>query len=227
MIGHIPAILWGENTGRLIIAIHGDQSHKEDAVIAILAEEADAKGYGVLSFDLPEHGDRKDDPELCKAQVCVPELRSVLIYVRTLAPDISLFGCSLGVYLSLAAYGGEVFRHALFLSPVVDMRRLIENMMSWFDVTPALLEAEGEIPTPMGKTLYWDYYRYVRDHPVDKWPIPTAILCGERDGVSEYDRVSAFASRFGAELTVMKDGEHFFHTDAQLAFFRRWLRERL
>ncbi len=31
-------------------------SNKEDTVIQKLAEEANQKGYQVLSFDLPEHG---------------------------------------------------------------------------------------------------------------------------------------------------------------------------
>ena len=35
-------------------------SNKEDAVIQILAEEADRKGYQVLSFDLPERGEKKE-----------------------------------------------------------------------------------------------------------------------------------------------------------------------
>lgn len=45
---------------KIFIAVHGNMSNKEDAVIQILAEEADRKGYQVLSFDLPEHGERKE-----------------------------------------------------------------------------------------------------------------------------------------------------------------------
>ncbi len=52
----IPAILWGEHTGNLYIAVHGNMSNKADEPIVIFAEEAVKKGYQVLSFDLPEHG---------------------------------------------------------------------------------------------------------------------------------------------------------------------------
>ena len=55
------------------------------------------------------------------------------------------------------------------------IRDSIGNMMGWFQVTPQQLEAEGEIPTPMGQTLYWDYYCYVKGHPIDQWDAPTAI----------------------------------------------------
>ncbi len=57
-ISNIPAVLWGDKSEKIFIAVHGNMSNKEDAVIQILAEEADRKGYQVLSFDLPEHGER-------------------------------------------------------------------------------------------------------------------------------------------------------------------------
>lgn len=40
--------------------------NKEDTVIQILAEEALQKGYQVLSFDLPKHGEGKSDNTLIK-----------------------------------------------------------------------------------------------------------------------------------------------------------------
>ena len=36
-------------------------SNKEDEVIKLLVEKVTSRGYQVLSFDLPEHGERKDD----------------------------------------------------------------------------------------------------------------------------------------------------------------------
>lgn len=57
----IPAILWGKNTGNLFLAVHGNMSNKEDDVIVVFAEEAIKKGYQVLSFDLPEHGERQNE----------------------------------------------------------------------------------------------------------------------------------------------------------------------
>lgn len=67
-INNIPAILWGEKSPKLFIAVHGNMSAKDDVPIALLAEEAIPSGYQVLSFDLPEHGDRKAEPVLCKVQ---------------------------------------------------------------------------------------------------------------------------------------------------------------
>lgn len=46
----IPAILWGENNNKLLIAVHGGQSNKNDTIIRILAENAIIKNYQVLSI---------------------------------------------------------------------------------------------------------------------------------------------------------------------------------
>jgi len=221
MIEGIPAVLWGEASDELFIAVHGDQSNKEDKVIAILAEEATAKGYQTLSFDLPEHGERKEENRLRNVPSCIEDLSKIMGYARTISEDISLFGCSLGAYFSMMAYGSDLLLQALFLSPVVDMRRIIENMMICFDVSKERLEREKEISTSV-KTLYWDYYQYVTRHPV-LWDKPTAILYGRQDTLCEYEYIKKFADYAHADWTVMEDGEHFFHTDAQLSFFREWL----
>lgn len=58
-INNIPAVLWGETSEKIIISVHGNMSHKEDIPIEILAEIGNQKNYQILSFDLPEHGERK------------------------------------------------------------------------------------------------------------------------------------------------------------------------
>lgn len=223
----IPAVLWGEKSNKLLIAVHGNQSHKEDTVIAILAEKAVGKGWRMLSFDLPEHGERRDEGIPCKVQICVRELEAVMKYAKEIAGEIALFGCSMGAYFSMLAYRSEPLYQALLLSPVVDMERVIGNMMRWFDVSEERLKAEREIATPVGQTLYWDYYCYVKSHPIETWNVPTSILYGSDDELCEYDRVSDFAGRFRAGLRVMEHGEHFFHTGEQLECYRQWLREKI
>ncbi|MCA1916678.1 MAG: alpha/beta hydrolase, partial [Methanospirillum hungatei] len=90
-INNIPAILWGEKSKKLFIAVHGNLSHKEDTVIELLADEAIGKGYQVLSFDLPEHGDRKGEDTLCKVQHCVHDLIEIGKYAEEHWNELSLF----------------------------------------------------------------------------------------------------------------------------------------
>ncbi len=113
---------------------------------------------------------------------------------------------------------------AWFLSPVVDMQRIIQNMMGWFHVTEQQLQEQQIIPTPIGQTLYWDYYCYVKAHPVDEWGIPTHILYGSGDDLCEADIISEFVKRFSCELETVQGAEHYFHTPEQLQILDRWIK---
>jgi pimeloyl-ACP methyl ester carboxylesterase len=102
------------------------------------------------------------------------------------------------------------------------MERLIQNMMKWFGVNERMLKEQGEIPTPMGETLYWDYYCYVRENPIIKWDIPTAVLYGSEDDIAEREVVETFTKLFNCDLTILEGSEHWFHTEQQIAFLNEW-----
>lgn len=228
-IGNIPAVLWGEKSERLFIAVHGNMSNKEDTVIEILAEEAIKKGYQVLSFDLPEHGERKSDRDRtpCKVQFCVSDLSVIMNYAKEHSKEISLFACSMGAYFSLLAYQNDILKKALFLSPVVNMERIIENMMTWFNVTPDRLQKEMTIETPIGQKLYWDYYCYVKQHPINIWNADTDIMYGAKDELCEFETINYFVKKYCCGLEVVEAGEHYFHTKEQLNAFRHWLKKHI
>lgn len=226
-IENIPAILWGDKSDKLFVVVHGNMSNKADDAIVIFAEEATAIGYQVFSFDLPEHGERKDESYAYKVQNCVKDLNTIMEYAKALSNNISLFACSMGAYFSLLAYSNEPLQQCLFLSPVVNMKRIINNMMTWFNVTEDRLKTEKEIPTPAGHILYWDYYCYVKEHPVTAWNKSTSILYGSEDNISEFDVISEFAKHFDCDLQVVEKGEHYFHSEEQMQVFRQWLKKHL
>lgn len=136
---------------------------------------------------------------------------------------LTLVANSIGAYFSLSSLSEKLVDSALLISPVVDMERLILNMMGWAGVTEAELQARREIPTSFGETLSWEYLSYVRRHPLH-WSVPTRILYGEKDNLTSYATISAFAQRIHAPLTVMSGGEHWFHTPEQMAFLDDWIR---
>jgi len=224
-IENIPAILWGEKSNSVYIYVHGKMSSKDEA--QGFAEKAIQKGYQVLSFDLPEHGERTNENYPCMVWNGVYDLGIIEKYVRQVWRDICLYGSSLGAYFSLLAYKDLPLRKSLFLSPVLDMERLIQNMMIWFDVSEQMLKEKKEIPTPMGETLYWDYYCFVKENPIDKWNVPTAILYGSEDNLTEREVAESFSMRFNCDLTVLEGSEHWFHTEKQLAFLNKWLDEHI
>lgn len=138
---------------------------------------------------------------------------------------VTLIANSIGAYFSLHAALDGLAARAFFISPVVDMERLIVGMMRQAGVSEAELEERGTIPAAFGETLSWDYLRYVRAHRVD-WTVPTDILYGSADALTSFDTINAFALAHSARLTVMDGGEHWFHTDEQMRFLDDWIRAR-
>lgn len=122
------------------------------------------------------------------------------------------------------ALSGKQIEKAHFISPVVDMEKLIMDMMGWANVTEDELHNKQTIPTNFGETLSWEYLCYVRANPI-QWEVPTRILYGEKDNLTSYRTISAFADQTHASLTVMKNGEHWFHNKEQMDFLDAWISE--
>ena len=123
---------------------------------------------------------------------------------------------------SMLALSDQGLQKALFVSPVVNMERLILDMMGWAGVTEAELRERREIATSFGETLSYPYLTYVREHPIH-WAIPTQILYAGRDTLTSRQTVERFAKEHNAALSVMENGEHWFHTNEQLAFLYSWV----
>lgn len=138
--------------------------------------------------------------------------------------SVILVANSIGAFFSLASLADKQIDKALLISPIVDMEKLIGDMMTWADVSEKELMERHEIATDFGETLSWEYLCYVRENRI-KWNIPTFILYGEKDNLSSYETISRFSTKSGAELTVMPNGEHWFHTDEQMRFLDAWIRK--
>lgn len=150
------------------------------------------------------------------------EIRAAVQELRAHYEEIILIANSIGTFFCMNARIDTMIEKAYFISPIVDMERLITDMMRWANVTEEELRIKGVIPTSFGEDLSWEYLCYVREHPV-RWTAPTAILYGEKDTIMAYDAVAAFAEKHHAALTVMENGEHWFHTEEQMRFLDRWI----
>ena len=155
-----------------------------------------------------------------------PEIREAVEKLNRKYENIILIANSIGAFFSMHAGINAMVQRAYFISPIVDMERLILDMMTWAGVTEKDLKEKKVISTPFGEDLSWEYLCYVREHPV-RWSVPTRILYGSRDSLTSPETITAFADAHGAELTVMENGEHWFHTDKQMRFLDRWIAQDL
>lgn len=138
--------------------------------------------------------------------------------------SVTVIANSIGAFFAMHALADKKIKKAYLISPVVDMQKLIEDMMGWADVSEDELREKGEIETSFGQTLSWEYLSYVRSHPIE-WTVPTHILYGGKDHLTSLTTIFAFSRQIGATLTVMDDGEHWFHTDEQMRFLDTWITE--
>ena len=193
---------------KLVIYVHGKGGTAEEAMhYRTLFVESDVIGFDYKSQNPWEA--KSEFPDFYDLHS--KEYDSVILVAN-----------SIGAYFSMNALAEKNISQAMFISPIVNMERLIADMMMWSNVTEAELESKKEIPTEFGETLSWEYLCYVRKHPI-KWNIPTYILYGENDHLTSRETISGFADRIGADLTVMEDGEHWFHTAEQMKVLDHWI----
>lgn len=140
--------------------------------------------------------------------------------------EINVIANSIGAYFSALALSCKNVKNAFLISPVVDMERLILDMMSFAKVDENELQEKGEIETTFGETLSWKYLCFVRNNPVF-WNTKFHVLYGENDNLTSKNTIEQFVKKHNATLLVMKGGEHWFHTKEQTDFLANWLEKEL
>lgn len=143
--------------------------------------------------------------------------------LRKCYDSVTVIANSIGAFFTINALSGKKIDRAFFISPIVNMEKLILDMMMWANVTEEKLRDLQEIETDFGETLSWKYLGYVRENPIF-WDIPTYILYAGKDNLTSFETISEFVEKTNSFLTVMKEGEHWFHTEEQLAFLDNWLK---
>ena len=111
-ISGIPALLYGKESRKVYLYVHGKMGCKEEALP--FAELACPAGYQVLAVDLPEHGERRGSSEKLLPWVAVPELEAVYSYAAERWKNVSLRATSIGAWFSMLALQAKPLRSALF-----------------------------------------------------------------------------------------------------------------
>lgn len=194
----------------LVIYVHGKGGNADEALhYKSLFPDADVRGFDY----------KAENPWDAK--------KEFPIYFDSVAVDydeVTLIANSIGAFFSMNALADKPVKQAYFISPMVNLEKLICDMMMWAGVSEKELREKKSVPTNFGETLSWEYLCYVRENPIE-WRIPTKILYGSNDNLTSLETMREFAQKIGAPLTIMDGGEHWFHTAEQMAFLDRWIRE--
>lgn len=152
------------------------------------------------------------------------EFSNFIENIYTKYKKISIIANSIGAYFTMLSLTNKNIEKAFFISPIVDMEKLITDMMFLENITEKELYKKKKIKTSFGETLSWDYLTFVRKNPIE-WNVPTYILYGEKDNLTSYEMILNFTNKSKANLTIMRDGEHWFHTDEQIEFLNNWIKD--
>jgi hypothetical protein len=130
----------------------------------------------------------------------LPLLNEIRDYLYDNWQSVSVRANSIGSWFTLLAFQSKKVEQALLVSPILDMKRFIELMPQRED----------------------DYYEWVVNNPITSWVAPTYILRPEVDLIVNEEVGYDFISQHQCQVTIMPDGEHWFHTPEQLAFLKAW-----
>ncbi len=130
----------------------------------------------------------------------LPVLNEIRDYLYENWKSVSVRANSIGSWFTLLAFQSMKVDQTLFVSPILDMKRFIELM-------------------PQRKD---DYYEWVVNNPIMRWDAPTYILRPEIDLIVSEEVGHDFISQHQCQVTMMTDGEHWFHTPTQLEILRKW-----
>lgn len=197
---------------KTVIYIHGKGGNAEEA----LHYEKLFKDYDVIGFDY-----KSNNPWDARK-----EFKEYFNNIENDYDEVIIIACSIGAYFSMHSLNDCHIKRAYLISPIVDMKKLIEDMMIWANVSIEELKMQKRIETSFNETLDYDYYCYVKDNPII-WDKETYILYGDLDNLTSLDTINKFVKETGSHLTVMKDGEHWFHTPEQLKFLDEWINSTL
>ena len=151
------------------------------------------------------------------------EFSNFIDNIYTKYKKISIIANSIGAYFTMLSLTNKNIEKAFFISPIVDMEKLITDMMVSENITEEELYKKKKIKTSFGETVSWDYLTFARKNPIE-WNVLTYILYGEKDNMTSYEAILNFTNKSKAHLTIMKDGEHWFHTDEQMEFLNNWIK---
>lgn len=214
----------GEKADRVVVALHGYMSNRRSDTIVNVAGVGAERGVAVLSFDMPEHGDRIDQKETLTVKHAVSDFRRVIAYAKdNVSEKISIFGTSLGAYFGLLAVkGNKAIDHVMLKSPALNPPKILENLTDSIAEWPEEREVLNATRILLANMTYdenyskdeYDVYHCYKDRVC----APIDIIHGSDDRLVTMEDVYSFVALNPSlikVLTMPGEGHRFLSEEAQ------------
>ena len=205
----------GQN--QVAIVCHGFGSSKNSPMVQALDQTLPAHGIGVYSFDFPAHGESPVGEEGLRVPFCIDDLAEVEAHLLARNPqaEISYFASSFGAYITLLYLAQHPHRQrkAFLRSAAVTMPALAAGWLLNQRAQEDLARQGYFVPQ-------YDYVREMRITPAflddlaeynlftryRQGSAQVAMVHGGQDQVAPVKAAQRFATRFGAQLTILPQG---------------------
>lgn len=137
--------------------------------------------------------------------------------------NVYVIANSIGAFYTCMYLSEFNIKKAFFISPLVNMKEVINGLMKQYNISLDALKTRKIINLDNGQTLSYDFYESLKER--DNWDIKTYVLYGEKDKLVDQKSIFNFISSHNSSLTIMKNGEHYFHTPGQLKFIKKWIND--
>ena len=161
----IPCIAnFPEGMKKVIIAIHGFGSTKRSETIISLIRLLDEHNIGVISLDLPAHGDSEETGEYLTLNNCIDDIETVEEFLKSKFNEINIgfFASSFGAYLTLLKinksrnkYGSVVLR-----CPAINMAKILEESLKIENTTLEEFRNKGYVTEGFARRFDVTYEMY-------------------------------------------------------------------
>lgn len=199
------------NHDSCLVYIHGLYGNKEETNFYTFYSNK----YDVIGLDYKDGNPWEVKDQIIKE---FTEISNKYKKIYVIANSIGAFY----TYMYLSSFKIQL---AFFISPLVNMKKVIEKLMRTNRISMKRLKEEKLITLEDGQTLSYDFYESLSNK--DTWTTKTHILYGEKDNIVDKDSIFEFAAHHNSSLTIMKNTKHYFHTPGQLKFIKKWMNEYL
>ena len=139
--------------------------------------------------------------------------------------EVVVIANSIGAFYTYEYLSEFDIKQAFFISPVASMYQIIYNYIFTGKVSKEELKEKKFITLDDGVTLSYDYYeKYAKNDYNGNWNVPTEILYGSNDELVYIENIVEFLKKHPySKLTIKQGSEHWFHTDEEMEFIKRWV----
>ena len=196
--------------GKVVIYIHGLHGNAKEADFYKFLTDYDVKG---LEYE---------DGNPWEVGLIVKEKFKEMIKPYK---EVVVIANSIGAFYTYEYLSEFDIKQAFFISPVASMHQIIYNYIFAGKVSKEELKEKKFITLDDGVTLSYDYYeKYAKNDYNGNWNIPTEILYGSNDELVYIENIVEFLEKHPhSKLTIKQGSEHWFHTDEEMEFIKRWV----